>query len=150
MSDADQDLRVTYPRWLLILFIPGWIIILLTFFFYTRKFIEESLSVALLLKSSFLFIITLGGIWVILGVLFYSVTATRQGILATNLFGKDRFLPWHEIVEVRRPRFGIPQEITYVISQDKAKLLLFRSMKKYSTLIKIIKARASNLARCEF
>ena len=75
-------------------------------------------------------------------ILFYSVVATESGILSFNSFGEGKLFDWTEIIEVKRPRFGIPYDFTYVISTDNEKMLLVRSMQNYKELIELIKAKA--------
>jgi len=77
--------------------------------------------------------------------LFYSVIAKNMGLETINPLGKNKTLNWEEIIGVRRPRFGIPYEFTYVVSKTDKKILLLRSMPKYKELISLIKTHASNL-----
>lgn len=93
--------------------------------------------------------LALACLWVLLRVAFYSVTGTDRGIITHNVIGQNKFFQWDEIVEVRRPRFGIPAAFSYVISKDKDKILLIRSMNNYKELVELIKTIASNLKRCQ-
>ena len=58
---------------------------------------------------------------------------------------ENKLLTWNEIVEVKRPRFGIPVDFAYVISKNKDRLRLIRSMNNYRELIQLIKNKAPNL-----
>ena len=82
-------------------------------------------------------------------ILFYSVIATDKGLQIRNLFGPSKSIIWDEVIEIRRPRFGIPGDFTYVFLADKKKIVLVRSMNNYKKLIQLIKERAPNLKRCD-
>jgi len=86
----------------------------------------------------------------VIKLLFYSVTGTKRGLETNNIFGSNKIVKWDEIMEVRRPRFGIPNDFSYVISGKTEKLLLIRSMKNYKELIQLIKERAINLTKCKY
>jgi hypothetical protein len=148
-NDLTQELKISYPKWVAVPFILGWTVLLLAFFFYLAKFARNGPHFLLILKIAFLLILLFSGIWVFLKFLFYSVIASKRGLETDNLFGKRKSFLWHEIIGVRRPRLGIPQEIAYVVSKEKEKLLLLRSMKNYSQLITLIKEKASNLQGCD-
>ena len=84
-------------------------------------------------------------LWVYPKILFYSVFATEKGLESKNIFEENKLLTWNEIVEVKRPRFGIPVDFAYVISKNKDRLRLIRSMNNYRELIQLIKNKAPNL-----
>lgn len=138
-------IKVSSPSWLIILFIPCLIIALPLSIFYTALVIYNN---RLSVFGVFLLIFVLAGFWFI-KLLFYSVTATESGLETTNLLGSNKSFIWEEIVKVRRPRFGIPYDFTYVVSKNKGKLLLVRSMQNYKELIELIKVRAPNLQKCK-
>ena len=95
----------------------------------------------------FLLLLFLFGAFWLIKYLFYSVTATSDGLIADSKFGRNKNIPWHEIIEVRRPRFGIPYEFTSVISKNRDKIYLLKSMTYYKELIDLIKERAPNLRK---
>lgn len=106
-----------------------------------------NLSILAILKLVFLAIILIGGVVLFLRCLLYSVVASTEGLKASNILGKEKFLNWTDIIAVRRPRFGLPQEIAYVVSNNRERLLLFRSMNHYSRVIELIRKRAPNLQK---
>lgn len=146
VKDHSGNVKISFPRWVSLPFSLGWIVILLTFIFYAVRLGSES-SVLELLKSVLLLIILLAGFWFFFKLLFYSVTATENGLETANPFGSSKSILWDEIVEVRRPRFSIPYDFTYVISKNKDKLLLVGSMQNYNQLIELIKVKAPNLQK---
>lgn len=146
-KNHGKDLKISFPKWFFIPFGLGGIIILLTFIFYTARLIQSESSTFELLKVAFLFVVLLGWIFFFCKILFYSVTATERGLETDNLAGSKKIFLWDEIVEVRRPRFGIPKDANYVISKNRDKLLLVKSMTNYKELVQMIKVRAPNLKR---
>ena len=148
-KDDDKELRMSYPKWLVIIFPLGLLILFFTLCFYMGRFDMTHPSILSILKLVFLFIIVIGGVLLFLKCLLYSVVASMEGLRANNIMGKERFLHWSEIVEIRKPRFGLPQEIAYVISNNQEKLLLLRSMKHYNQLIDLVRKRAPNLQKCD-
>jgi hypothetical protein len=148
-KNNDKELRMSYPKWLVAIFPLGLLTLFFTFCFYVTKFDMMNLSILAILKLVFLAIILIGGVVLFLRCLLYSVVASTRGLKANNIIGKEKSLQWSEIIEVRRPRFGLPQEIAYVISNKKERLLLLRSMKHYNQLIELIRKRAPNLQKCD-
>ena len=149
-NHQSRNLKVSFPKWFVIfLSICG---ILTTSFFlsYIIWVIYHGQLASQMLRCAIFFSIILSGLWISLKVLFYSVTATERGLETDNIAGSNKLFLWDEIVEVRRPRFGVPIDFLYVISKNKDKLLLVRSMKNYKELIELIKALAPNLQKCRF
>jgi hypothetical protein len=136
---------MSFPKWLRItLTFCGTFTILFSVFYivwatYNGQFFSQ------LLRCAIFFSMILGGFWFFAKLLFYSVTATERGLETDNILGSNKLFLWDEIVEIRRPRFGVPYDATYVISKNKAKLLLVKSMNNYSELIDVINVRAVNL-----
>ena len=124
-----------------------WLIALFFSIFYVYKVLYGNLLVSLNL-SVILFIVVLGG-FCFFKLLFYSVTATKKGLETAKPIGSNQSFTWEEIIEVRRPRFGIPYDFSYVISKNKEKLLLVRSMQNYKELVELIKTKAPNLQKCK-
>ena len=126
---------------------------LFTVIFITVYIVKVFYSGQLLLKLSrcLLLLAMMGSIFcAVIKLLFYSVTGTKRGLETNNIFGSNKIVKWDEIMEVRRPRFGIPNDFSYVISGKTEKLLLIRSMKNYKELIQLIKERAINLTKCKY
>ena len=86
-------------------------------------------------------------LWTLLKILFYTVTATKGGLLTDNLIGHKKYIRWGDILEIKKPSFGIPRDARYVITSDN-KLILLRSMTNYELLIQLIKEKAPNLEDC--
>ncbi len=116
---------------------------------YFYKIVTHQLQINYFFCSVFFFL-DLGGFWIILKLLFYSVTATNKGIEARNIIVGKTTIQWEDILEVRRPSMGIPKDISYIITKNNNKLLLIRSMKNYSKIIQLIKKMALNLKSCDY
>jgi hypothetical protein len=78
------------------------------------------------------------------------VYATEYGIRAKNILSKTEFIPWHEIVEIKGPKIGIPRDVINLITQDRRKIRLIKSMNNYSRLLELVKTRAPNLRSKDF
>ena len=144
-----RNLKVSFPKWFMIFVSICGILTISFCLFYIIWVIYHGQLAYQLFRCSIFFSIILCGFWLSLKVLFYSVTATERGLETSNIVGPNKLFLWKEIVGVRRPRFGVPVDFSYVISKNKDKLLLVRSMKNYKELIELIKARAPNLKRCQ-
>ena len=148
-NDHRDYLKTSYPRWFVILFIFCGIFTLLLSVFYIFWAAHDGLSAKEFWRSAIFLGLILGAFWFFGKVLLYSVTATEDGLETANPFGSSKSFLWDEIVEVRRPRFGIPYDFTYIISKKRDKLILIRSMKNYKELIQVIKSKAPNLNKCQ-
>jgi len=146
----SENLKISFPRWVVIFFSFCGIFTILFFAFYIIWVVYNGQLSSQFFRCAIFFSVILGAFWVFLKILFYSVTATERGLETDNIVGSNKLLLWDEIVEVRRPRFGIPVDFSYVISKNKDKLLLIRSMKNYKKLIQLIKLRAQNLQKFQF
>ena len=102
------------------------------------------------LRSLFFLLILCCGLWFFSRILFYSVSATKNCLESRNIVGSTKSFSWDEIVEVRRARFGVPVDFSYVVSKNNGKLRLIRSMRNYQQLIELIKDRAPNLTTCRY
>jgi hypothetical protein len=140
--------KAGFPLWFRIFISFCWISVVATFAFFMFKTMPNGLSWSEIKGCLIFIVIIAAGFWVIARFLFYSVTSTEDGLETNNLFHQCKLLPWDEIVEVRRPRFGIPYDFSYVVSRGRHKMLLIRSMRNYQELIDVIRARAGNLIRC--
>ena len=144
-----RNLKVSFPKWFVIFVSICGIFTISFCLFYIIWVIYHGQLAYQLLRCAIFFGIIVCGLWLCLKVLFYSVTATERGLETSNIVGPNKLFFWKDIVETRRPRFGVPVDFTYVISKNEDKLLLVRSMKNYKELIELIKARAPNLKRCQ-
>ena len=99
-----------------------------------------SLTIGIFLGS-----LTVGIIFIFFKVLYYSITVTKHGLESKNIMGKKQVFKWSDIIDLQGPRFGIPSDFLYVVSKNKDKLLLVKSMKNHKRLIKTIQDRATNL-----
>ena len=97
---------------------------------YKGQFMDKILS------CSFFFVLIIVIIWSYLKILYYSITATSSGLEAKNIIGKNKYLLWENIKEIRKPRFGFPVNFTYVVSKTGEKLLLLKNKKNYEKLIR--------------
>ena len=138
-------IKTSCPKWFVILGFICFVITLLFSAFYTVMVIYNN---GLTVFGIFLLIVVLSE-FLFIKLLFYSVTATEIGLETANLLGSDKSFVWEEIVEVRGSRFGIPYDATYVVSKNKGKILLIRSMQNYKELIELIKVKSPNLQRCK-
>lgn len=141
--------KISFPNWLrLFLTFCGIFTILFSAFYIVWVAYNGQLA-SQLFRCAIFFSIILSGFWFFLKILFYSVIITDRGLKTDNIIGSKKSFLWDEIVEIRRPRFGFPVDFAYVISKNKGKLLLVRSMKNYKELIEMIRVRAPNLKRCQ-
>ena len=103
-----------------------------------------------LLRCSAFAVVLLSLLWFLARILFYAVYATERGIRTENILNKKELIPWDEIVEIKRPRIGIPKDAIYLITNNHQKILLIKSMNNYSRLLELIKTRAPNLRSKDF
>lgn len=146
-KNHNENLKISFPMWFRSFLTFCEIFMILFFIVYIFRAISNGLSALEIRNAAISLSIVLGGLWFFSKILFYSVTGTDRGLETDNIVGSNKLLLWHEIVEVRRPRFGIPVDFTYVISENKGKLLLVRSMKNYKKLVDLIRLKAPNLQK---
>ena len=144
------NLKISFPRWFVIFLTFCGVFTIMFSTFYIAWVVYKNQLTSRPFSCALFFILILSIFWFFSKILFYSVTATDSGLQTDNIVGSNKLFPWDEIVEVRRPRFRIPKDASYVISKNKDKLLLVRSMKNYKELIQLIKVRAPNLQKCRF
>ena len=150
--DREQigNLRICFPKWFIIIYTFCAIFTLLFFAIYMIFLINRGKLVSEMFNFIFFLVAILAGLWVLSRILFYSIIVTDKGLKTHNIFGSNMSVLWDEIIEVRRPKFGIPVDFTYVFLSNKSKLILIRSMQNYKKLIQLIKEKAPNLQKCEF
>lgn len=145
-SKENVLLKINYPKWALYFISFCWGSIFLFFIFFALKeIIEFSFPIQMVV---IICAILLSGVF-IFKIFFLTVIATEKELKRTYPFITDKSFPWDEIIEVRRPRLGMPYDFSYVISKNKKKLLLIRSMENYKELVELIKAKAPNLQNCK-
>jgi hypothetical protein len=140
--------KVRYAVWFLILSsVCG-----ITTFYYCSKYLYWVVDQNLILERKFIsttcIMIIVSGLWFFNKVLYYSIIVLPQGISSNKLVGGGYLVKWEEIVEVKRPKFGIPYDAIYIVTYKNKKILLVRGMKNYLKLIKLIKVKAPNLRYC--
>lgn len=145
-----KNLRVCFPKWVIISYSICAIGTLFFFIGYIIKIINENSFIAQSLKFLLFLGVVVVSFWLLFKIVFYSVTATDKGLETSNLFGSNKSVNWEEIVAVRKPIFGIPADFTYVFTINKKKLLLVKSMNNYKELVQLIKEKSPNLQKCEF
>jgi len=59
--------------------------------------------------------------------------------------GKRIFVAWKDIIEIRKPKFNIPHDAVYVITNSNKKLMLVKGMKNLDKMITAIKLNSPNL-----
>jgi hypothetical protein len=144
IKDSKILLRVSYPRWFLIVFGSAGIITLIFSIFAVIYYSQDKFTTPELWKSLFFLAIIAGGLWII-PYIYCAVVATESGLQRVDLFGRRQHFSWDEIVRVAKPRFGIPREAVYVYSKNGKKMALLKGMNGYSDLLEIIQRRAPNL-----
>ena len=148
-KETKVFLKVEYPkwfRWFAGVSILGTTLIGFVFMFW----MIHNRSYAMFWKVILLFLISLSGIWFYFGIVLYSIFATETHLKNKSFTGRTKIIPWETIVAIQRPRLGIPYDFIYVITSDREKMLLVRSMKNYERLIQLIEERAPNLKREEW
>lgn len=99
------------------------------------------------LKSLIFFALIFSSFWIVLKLLFYSLTVTNDGLIVNNIICSKKFVRWDEVVQIRRPIFRVPLDATYIILANGKKVLLVRSMENYKEVIQAIKAKISRGSR---
>jgi hypothetical protein len=131
-----------FPKWFIVFMTINYTIGLPILAVYTFVVIYNNKGVTIF---GFLLLALLLGSFLIIYMFFSSVTATSNGLVAGNKFGRKTTLLWDQIIEMRRYHFGSPNEFTSVISKNGKKLYLLKSMSHYKELIEYIKNKAINL-----
>ena len=83
--------------------------------------------------------------WFLLRIVFYSVQASEEGLRSNAIMGKRIFVAWKDIIEIRKPKFNIPHDAVYVITNSNKKLMLVKGMKNLDKMITAIKLNSPNL-----
>lgn len=146
IENINVLLKSSFPQWFVIL---GSICFVITLLFSTLYVVVVIYNNGISVFNMIILILVSSGYWFFIKILFYSITATDRGLKSNNPLGSSKEFVWEEIVEVRRPRFGIPYDLAYVVSKNKGKMLLVRSMQNYKELIELIKVKAQNLQKCK-
>jgi len=150
LQENSTILKVSFSRWYIVLIgCCGFLTagLSLAYIIYT---VLHGEFLARLLRCSAFAILFLSILWFLARILFYVVYATEYGIRAKNILSKTEFIPWHEIVEIKGPKIGIPRDVINLITQDRRKIRLIKSMNNYSRLLELVKTRAPNLRSKDF
>jgi hypothetical protein len=134
----NEIIRTSYPSWFIISISLCGIVTILMSTYYIGWVISSGQLYSHLFKLIFFAIFVVAVLWFLLKIVFYSVIATERGLETHNIVGQKRFFHWDEIVEIRKPRLGIPHDVIYVISEDKNKLMLIKGMKNLEELVHLI------------
>lgn len=146
VRDDRVLLRVSYPRWFLVLFGIAGLITLAIFLFALIYYSRDGFILPEFWKSLFFLAILAGGLWII-PYIYCSIAATESGLQRVGLLGQKQHFSWDEIVRISRPRFRIPKEAVYVFSKSGQKMALLNGMEGYTELLEIIQSRAHNLSQ---
>ena len=148
MEERIEYIRSDTPRWQRVLLTFCGTFTVLFCIFYIVWITYNGQLVSKLSRCLIFILVIIGGVWFFFKILFYSITATDRGLETNIIIGRSRLFVWEDIIEVRRPRFGFPVNFTYVIAQNRDKILLLRNKKNYNELIQCIKDKAPNLTIC--
>lgn len=97
--------------------------------------------------SGLAFFLAIFAVWFwLIPYLYSSVIATESGLEVTGPLVSKLEITWDEIVKVSRPLLGIPREFIYVFLESGEKIVLLRSMERYSNLLELIESKAPNLS----
>ena len=148
-KNQNALIKSSSPRWFVNWIIFCWVFLLLICAFYIFRIVTfYGLNYSHIVMCAFLIIITFGGVWFISCVLFHTTTATEEGIETTNpILKSKKSCTWHEIIDVRKPRLGIPASFRYAILEKNKKILLIKGIPNYEKIIELIKLRAPNLKK---
>ena len=146
MIDSDKVLlKVSCPKWFLVVLPAVLVFSLLLFILMWVHFGQDGFTWPEVWGMAIFLAILAGWLWLI-PFLYSSIIATDSGLRVTGLLGRNLNFTWDTIVKVSRPLLGIPREFIYVFSKSGDKMVLLRSMERYSDLLKLIETRAPNLS----
>lgn len=141
-------LKIHYPTWFILFYT---ICFLGCVYYFTRYFIwvySNHLILNRLWQTASLSLILIIGIWFLFKVVFYSVIATNKGIENRPLVGAKKYFSWLEIIEVRRPKFKMPYDAIYIVTETNKKMMIMKGMKNLNQMIGLIKNMSPNLRKC--
>lgn len=144
----NEDIRIFYPKWFVVFIGFCGVGTVLISTWYISWVIYKGLLPSHVLRCLFFLALILATLFLFSKIVFYSVAATDRGLETHNIIGSNKFFTWDEIVEIRKPHFGIPHDAIYLISRNKDRLTLLRGMKNLEELLQLIKDRSPNLKRC--
>ena len=138
-------LRVCLPKWFQIFYAIAALVSLPFFLFISFAYAHDGFIFPKILVSIFMLAMVGIILWAIPQ--FYStICVTEFGVRSDRPFGlSQKKFKWDEIVTVSRPRFGIPYDLVYIMSQRGEKLPVVRGVQGYSELLEIIQSHAPNL-----
>ncbi len=141
--------KTNFPIWFQIVFLVSLLVMIESSYPFFIHTINSEITTRSLVGCSFYLIIISGGLWFLVRVVMYSVTASESGLTASCMMITKVHFTWDEILEIKRHRYLKSGDITYVILKNKKKLLLVRSMTNYEIIINLVKANSPNLIKYE-
>lgn len=140
MSKSSSPYTFRYPKYLLIIFIAGLIIIIALFVWAYLSGFEPKLELEIFLIS-FYSIFTFVIILQILKVLNFQIELKEEFILYRNLFGIVRKISYEEITKIKIYKDKSNNPIKYKIYIDKNRLSVDNFMVNFNDFNKIMKKR---------
>ena len=64
------------------------------------------------------------------------------------MVGAKKYFLWLEIIEIRRPKFKIPYDAIYIVTETNKKMMIMKGMKNLKQMIDLIKNMSPNLIKC--
>ena len=141
-------MKIHYPSWLAICYTICYGVCILMFAWYLYLIYSNQLIRDRLWDIAFLFLFLLIGLWPIFHFFSYSVIATNEGVENRPLVGVKKKFTWPEIAEVRQPKFKIPYNVIYVVTQNNKKIVIWKEMNNINQMIDFIKNMSPNLRKC--
>ena len=123
-KEENNNIRSSFPVWFVVSMTFCGIVTALGVGAHIIGLIYHGYFFSKLLRFSFGLVLILGIVWFFAKILFYYVTGSERGLETNNIVGSGKLFLWDEIVEIQKPRFGIPVDFTYVISKNNKKIML--------------------------
>ena len=105
VKNHSGNLKISFPRWVVIFFSFCGIFTILFFTFYIIWVVYNGQLASRLFRCAIFFSVILGAFWVFFKILFYSVTATERGFTKASVAGPPS----------PKKSFGEPPPATIVI-----------------------------------
>ena len=141
---TSTPLRVNFPFWLRVLFAVGGPIVMLPLSFVLLNIAQNEFTFFGILIGGFCVLIVGSILWAA-PIVFSMIYATQSGIQRRGLLGGRQTFSWDEIKTVVRPRFRIPNDAAYIISNNDERMTVARSMSGYTELLRLIQEKAPNV-----
>lgn len=145
MANNEEIIKCGFQRWYVITFLVSLTMLLLLCALYIfRIFTYYGLIFSHILQLSFLVFFAACGGYYLLRILYYTITATEDGLTTGNIIGLNNSCKWEEIEGALNPLFCIPKDKKYLKLKNKKKLLIVMSMPNTKELLELIKLRVPN------